>query len=74
MKRRPESGKARTPVRRAYFLGVAHPFESRPNRVEVAGTRQAADVVEEPVRAPVPLYRVGATGVNNTIQSIENWL
>jgi hypothetical protein len=29
-----------------------HPFEPRPNRVESACARQAADVVEAPVRAP----------------------
>jgi hypothetical protein len=39
---------------------TAHPLEPRPNRVQVVCTRQAADVVEASVRAPV--FDQGETG------------
>jgi len=35
----------------------AHPFEPRPNRVEFACARQAADVVEAAVAVPIPYER-----------------
>jgi len=36
---------------------ATHPFEPRPNRLEVGCPRQAADMVEAPVRLAVLYYR-----------------
>jgi hypothetical protein len=48
-------------MQRKAATSTAHPLESRPHRVKVVRARQAADVVEVTVRAPIPDQREAGT-------------